>query len=138
MSFRYKTSPLGGLVSEKGNVYMVNRFILSFLIVFVFSGGMSDWAKASGKPEEGESVYRTNCENCHGTHGKGDGKLAGELTPPPADLSSARVQNQQDHEILETILRGRPGTSMPSWKNDLSTKQTRDVLAFIRTFAQKR
>ena len=115
-----------------------NEFRLVFVVIAMalvigcLGSGAIAWASSTGNSSEGEKVYQTNCQNCHGNQGRGDGALAGDLTPPPADLSSQRVQSQYDQEILETIRNGRPGTSMPSWKEDLSEEQLHDVLAFIR------
>ncbi|HUK34518.1 MAG TPA: cytochrome c [Vicinamibacterales bacterium] len=35
----------------------------------------------------GEATFRDHCAACHGSHGKGDGPVAGALTPRPTDLA---------------------------------------------------
>jgi mono/diheme cytochrome c family protein len=89
-----------------------------------------------GNAEIGESVYRTNCFNCHGAKGRGDGPVADSLTPRPADLTSEIVQKKTEKELLTIIREGKPGTSMPAWKKDLSNQHIQDVLAYVRNFGR--
>lgn len=84
---------------------------------------------------KGKSVYTSFCMNCHGTKGHGDGPVGQMLIPPAADLTS--LGEKSDKEILSTIRNGRPGTAMPSWKNDLSVQDIEDVLSYVRSFSQK-
>jgi mono/diheme cytochrome c family protein len=88
----------------------------------------------TGSAERGESVYRTYCVNCHGPKGHGDGPVADSLTPRPADLTTAMVQNKTEKELLMIIRNGKAGTSMPSWKGELSDQHIQDVLAYVRWF----
>ncbi len=37
--------------------------------------------------ESGRANFERYCVSCHGTGGRGDGPVAGSLTPPPADLT---------------------------------------------------
>lgn len=85
----------------------------------------------SGSADSGKKVFGTYCVNCHGQSGKGDGPIGKSLVPPAANLTL--LNNKSDKEILKTIRKGRPGTAMPSWKNDLSSQEILDVLAYIRT-----
>jgi cbb3-type cytochrome c oxidase subunit III len=95
----------------------------------------SSFGTDKGNPIKGKSVYITNCINCHGTNGHGDGPMGQMLIPPAADLTS--LGEKSDKEILTTIRNGRPGTAMPSWKNDLSVQDIADVLSYVRSFGQK-
>ena len=88
---------------------------------------------SSGKAGSGKRVFGTYCVNCHGQSGKGDGPIGQSLVPPAANLTL--LGKKSDHEILDTIRKGKPGTAMPSWKNDLSAQDILDVLAYIRTLA---
>ena len=100
----------------------------------VLADGPTDNAFPTGNAGEGESVYRTNCLNCHGAKGQGDGPVADSLTPRPADLTSEMVQKKSEKELLTIIRDGKPGTSMPSWKGELSDQHMQDVLAYLRGF----
>ncbi|UCH90877.1 MAG: c-type cytochrome [Nitrospirota bacterium] len=95
----------------------------------------SSFATDKGNLSKGKSVYTSFCMNCHGTKGHGDGPVGQMLIPPAADLTS--LGEKSDKEILSTIRNGRPGTAMPSWKNDLSVQDIADVLSYVRSFSQK-
>lgn len=106
-------------------------------IVVVFAllhGGMALADGPTGNAERGEGVYRTNCLNCHGAKGQGDGPVADSLTPRPADLTAEMVQKKSEKELFTIIRDGKPGTSMPSWKGELSDQHIQDVLAFLGGF----
>ena len=85
-----------------------------------------------GNMNKGKPVYENFCQNCHGTNGKGDGPIGQMLDPPAADLTATGEQSDQD--LLDAILNGRPGTSMPPWRGDLSPQEIQDVLAYLRSF----
>jgi mono/diheme cytochrome c family protein len=104
------------------------------VMVAMLSGGVVWGDGPTGNAGEGESVYRTNCLNCHGAKGQGDGPVADSLTPRPADLTSEMVQKKSEKELLTIIRDGKPGTSMPSWKGELSDQHMQDVLAYLRGF----
>ena len=93
---------------------------------------MSD--EKSGNPERGEAVYRTHCLHCHGRTGKGDGPIGKLLVPPAADLT--KTHEKTDKDPLQTIRNGRPGTAMPSLKQDLSVQEILDVLSYIRSLSK--
>jgi mono/diheme cytochrome c family protein len=98
----------------------------------VLADGPTGNADPPGNAEGGEGVYRTNCLNCHGANGRGDGPVADSLTPRPADLTTEMVQKKSEKELFTIIRDGKPGTSMPSWKGELSDQHMQDVLAFLR------
>lgn len=102
-------------------------------IVTTLCGTAHAMKDANSSAEAGERVYRSNCLNCHGTKGKGDGPIASSLTPAPANLRNPITQNKDNEALLQVIQNGKTGTSMPAWKNDLSAQQILDVLAYLRT-----
>jgi len=83
----------------------------------------------------GRKTFADSCAVCHGTAGKGDGPAAGGLSPRPADLTSARVQQQSDGALFYKITEGRG--PMPSFKTTLTEQQRWDVVNHIRTLAPK-
>ncbi len=87
----------------------------------------------SGNSDSGKTAFGKYCANCHGPTGNGDGPIGQALVPPAANLTI--LSKKSDQEILDSIRMGRPGTAMPSWKNDLSPQEIHDVLAYIRTLA---
>lgn len=85
----------------------------------------------SGDPLRGKSLYDRHCVTCHGPGGKGDGPIGQALIPPAANLTL--LGKQSDKTILDTLRNGRPGTAMPSWKNDLNSLELNHLLSFLRT-----
>jgi len=73
--------------------------------------------------KRGESVYRQNCQQCHGVTGDGNGPQAAYLIPRPRDYrkgmfkftSTVYGSKPLREDILRTIRRGIMGTSMPSF-----------------------
>lgn len=72
----------------------------------------------------GRVTYRVYCTSCHGTQGRGDGKLAGFLTRPPVDLTGLTARSDDGKfpadMVLATIdgrkpLSGHGGGDMPAW-----------------------
>ena len=43
--------------------------------------------------DEDAALFRTYCASCHGTHGRGDGPVAGELRKLPPDLTAFAKRN---------------------------------------------
>ena len=91
----------------------------------------------------GKQVYQKWCAGCHGDQGAGDGVAARYMIPPPRDFTGAIYQIRStasgnlptDADLMRVIDEGLPGTAMPGWKEGLSDRERRDVLAYIKTFS---
>ena len=82
----------------------------------------------------GHQLYMSNgCAVCHGDQGRGDGRIAATLKPPPRDFRDvAHYKKGPDIEqMAETIGKGIAGTSMPGFSH-LTTK---DRLSMARHIA---
>ncbi len=84
-----------------------------------------DVSVRDGDPRFGRSVYRGNCAACHGLDGEGG--IGTRLNSPDFLAMSS------DEFLVETILAGRAGTGMPSWR-DLTSQEVSDLLAYLRTW----
>lgn len=80
--------------------------------------------KAGGSRTEGEEVFRRACAQCHGARGEGD--LAKGIGN--ADFLALA----SDRFLLETIIRGRSNTAMPSWSR-LTDRELGGVMVFLRS-----
>jgi len=72
----------------------------------------------------GGKLYAQHCAGCHGTNGNGNGVAAAFLFPKPRNFRFGKfrlvstentVPSQADLEAV--LVRGMPGSSMPSWKH---------------------
>jgi len=91
---------------------------------------------AGGDPAKGKAVYEKFCVTCHGAQGKGDGPAGLMMTPRPADFTSPKIKGKPDGELLKSIQDGRPPTTMPAFKGQLSVQQISDVLTYIRSLGR--
>lgn len=71
----------------------------------------------------GETLYQEYCSSCHGLTGQGDGEFAYLVYPKPRDLSKGSFKIRStpagapptDDDLYRTIIKGMPGTAMPSF-----------------------
>lgn len=97
--------------------------VLPFVSVTVFA------ADLPGDPAEGEEIYMDVCEECHQVDGTGEnGDTAGDF------VNDKKILSQSNEELLQTIFDGKgdPIDGMPSMKDELSDKEMKDVLSYIR------
>jgi high-affinity iron transporter len=72
----------------------------------------------------GAEVYRASCAGCHGDLGRGDGKLAQGLDPPPANLADWGALNDQSPlDYYRRINIGVVGTAMPAFEDRLPARE---------------
>jgi high-affinity iron transporter len=91
---------------------------------------------AGGDPANGKVVYEKFCVTCHGAQGKGDGPAGLMMTPRPADFTSVKIKGKPDAELIKSIQDGRPPTTMPAFKGQLSAQQISDALAYTRSLGR--
>ena len=89
---------------------------------------------------EGKRIYMTNCANCHGATGKGDGPVAKTMPTKPADHTNGAIMNKEtDKFLLDIISRGgaavKKSPLMPVWGGHFNEKQIRDLVAYVRSLA---
>ena len=73
----------------------------------------------------GKILYKANCVMCHGQDGAGD--LASSLN------TQEFLTAVSDEFLLATMIQGRPGTGMPSWKH-LRSEDLASMVRFLRTW----
>ncbi len=79
----------------------------------------------AGDRAMGQAYYLGMCANCHGLEGEGG---LGNALNSPSFLGIA-----SDRFLAETIVGGRPGTAMASWKH-LPAQAVSDLLAYVRSW----
>jgi mono/diheme cytochrome c family protein len=83
----------------------------------------------------GGPLYLAKCSKCHGDTGLGNGELAYSLNPSPALLAYLVQQPIAiDQYLLWTISEGGQqfGTTMPSFKTELTQDQIWQIVAYLR------
>ena len=113
------------------------KVIVSFALCGLVIGlkPLPAWAEP-GDAVQGKAIYERLCITCHGAQGKGDGSASKMLTPPPADLTSPKITSKPDGDLLQAIQNGRPPTTMPAFKGQLSEQQMHDILAYVRSLGR--
>lgn len=118
---------------------MTNRSSLCMILLLLAPGSRL----LSQDTTAGHQVYTKWCAGCHGDQGAGDGVAAKHMIPPPRDFTGAIYQIRStgsgnlptDADLLRSIGEGLPGTAMPGWKERLSDRERRDVMAYLKTFS---
>ncbi len=108
--------------------------------MLIGAGGMlaagNDPATAS---DRGKAVYEQHCAACHGANGDGHGPAAVWLYPKPRDFSAGQFKIKStsgqalpiDEDLLRSISRGLPGSSMPGFAY-LSESDLRDLVLYVK------
>ena len=77
----------------------------------------------------GKELFAQNCASCHGEEGRSP-KPGIPTLHSPAVLAIA-----DDAYYADIIAQGRPGTSMPAWKNILTKTQVDSLVVYIRSWS---
>jgi mono/diheme cytochrome c family protein len=107
--------------------------LVSGLLLGTVVQGRAEPKLQNGDVARGKALFVRHCTGCHGPEGGGDGYsfLRG---PDPANLTSPSTRKTSDADLIKAIHDGKP--NMPPWKTRLSEKESRDVLAYVRTLAR--
>ncbi|HBF23557.1 MAG TPA: hypothetical protein DDW23_07075 [Planctomycetes bacterium] len=109
------------------------RLLLPFALCVVACGPPESVVEdVAPDPVAGASTYQQHCLRCHQENGTGQPATGPALA---ADFNaSGGPLSRTDEELMRTIRLGRMGEigAMPPWRGVLSTKQQRDVVAYLR------
>jgi high-affinity iron transporter len=79
----------------------------------------------------GAEVYQSQCAQCHGSLGRGDGPKAAGLDPAPANLADAsELYSRSPLDFYRRITIGVVGTAMPSFEPTLSAEDRWAVASY--------
>ncbi len=97
-----------------------------------------DYSTQSYGTYVGIEDFQTWCVSCHGSEGRGDGIVAGDLETTPRDLTFAGYLSQRsDEDLFQVIKEGGASVGfsecMMPFKTSLSEEQIRSVVAYIRS-----
>jgi cytochrome c oxidase cbb3-type subunit 3 len=99
-------------------------------------GGPADAALAH---EQGRAIYNYRCYFCHGYSGDAKTVAAGLLARPPAAFIDGAPGTLTTERVVETLLHGRPGTAMATFRGTLTPREMSLVARFVvEEFAARR
>ena len=85
---------------------------------------------------QGEEVFGAQCAGCHGEFGAGDGQAAKSFDTMPRALADGDwLSGKSDQQLHDVIGEGIPGTSMPSFYDELSNREIDAVVSYLRELA---
>lgn len=83
----------------------------------------------------GHRLYQENCALCHGMSGYGDGPVAGDLKPRPADLTAKHAGDHTAGDLFWWLSHGVRDTAMPGYGAALSSEERWDLVNFMRALS---
>ncbi len=104
-------------------------FRISNTSIFLMALAMSlthVWTCAAAT-SKGESLFNENCAACHQADAIGKAGIA------PSLISPQFLGIASDKFLFETISKGRSGTSMPAWSEELGEKKIMAIISYLRT-----
>ena len=120
---------------------MIYKVLLASCILLILNVGFV-YAE-QGDKVAGKEVFERRCIQCHGEKGEGNGRVADKVYPPPRNFTwgtfkyktSPGDQVPRDEDLLRTINEGFGEASMPAWRDLMTEKEKRDVIAYEKTFS---
>ncbi|MGB8647746.1 MAG: cytochrome c [Anaerolineae bacterium] len=93
---------------------------------------------------DGQAIFMTNCAECHGSRGDGQGVARPAFGPPPANLTDrAKMSALSPQYLFWRVSEGgrvepyrSQGSIMPAWKYQLSVDERWQVVAYVRTLSR--
>ena len=80
----------------------------------------------------GERLFQANCAFCHAADGTGKNWIGSFLEPHPRNLrDTVFMSGITRTHFIAVVQDGLPNTSMPAWKNVLTTKQIEAVADYV-------
>jgi copper transport protein len=119
-----------GMVALFGGIFLVAN--AQFGWIAPAGNSRNPIAPTAESLAEGQHLYGEYCVPCHGPMGKGDGPLAAELDPPPADLTVHSIHNPDEY-LFNVISNGREETAMPAFDTRLERAQIWHVINYLRS-----
>jgi high-affinity iron transporter len=99
-------------------------------------------AATAASPESianGETIYKRQCQMCHGATGMGDGPAAktlkGKLPNLTDKTAMAKIKDEDIHNAIENGMKTEVG-NMPAFKAKLKPEEIQDVMNFVHSLAK--
>jgi len=110
------------------------KHILKPLMVLALAGAFA--AVSAVNAADVKTIYDKQCAKCHGKDGKGKTTMGKKLKAK--DYTDPKVQEKlKDEEMIKLTMEGKKKgskTLMKPYKDKLSEKEIKDLVAYIRKF----
>lgn len=104
---------------------------IGFLAISVLPDTTAERTASPQSIAAGRVLYTSNCQQCHGLDGRGDGPLAEQLDVRPADFR-VHIPFHQDSFFFNVIQNGL-GSIMPGFGNQLTEDETWNLIHFLHS-----
>src|SRR5215471_21181242 len=122
---------------------LIGYLALAALFSIVLSPGSalsSEPAAPETKIQAGRAVYLQHCAACHGVNGDGSGPASVWLFPRPRNFNAGMFKIKStpgtalptDEDLFNTVTRGMPGSSMPSFTY-LGEQERRQAVQYVKS-----
>src|SRR5262245_53967265 len=103
----------------------------------------SESSSLRANQDVGHSLYLPHCAACHGVRGDGGGAASVWLFPRPRNISAVLFKIKStpgmalptDQDLFDTVTRGMPGSSMPSFTY-LTEQERREAVQYIKSLTR--
>ena len=85
----------------------------------------------TAKERRGEKLFQANCAFCHGADGSGKNWIGQFMQPQARDLTLFSVSTMPPARLRAVIRDGLAGSSMPAWRQVLSSVEIDAVTAYV-------
>ncbi len=90
--------------------------------------------------ENGRTLYRGYCSQCHGLEGDGFGVNAPDMEVAPKDhTETAEMQARSDADLFKAIKKGGKAVDksvlMPNWDANLTDDEIHDLVDYLRVLS---
>lgn len=82
--------------------------------------------------DDGKSIYRFYCYQCHAYSGNARTLSSTYLDPQPRDFTAETHESLPAERMLDAVRNGRPGTAMVNFDSVLTDRQIEMVVAYVR------
>ena len=114
-------------------VYWRKLLSTALFLIFISGSLLPKTFADSSDLETGRDIFYKHCKACHGDKGNGKTFAANVLNPPPKNFTTEKSKKELTEErMIHSVTRGRKGTAMMPWESNLTEKEIRSVVHYIR------
>ncbi len=106
-----------------------------YTLAFVSSFFLITQTQAEASAIKPDLIYHNYCSVCHGDKGDGNSHAESSMVPPPANFTLQKTARRLTRKrMIHSVTKGRPGTAMVAWEDQLNAREIAGVVDYIREF----